>query len=130
MTTFLLDTTVVIDHLRWEVGVRDRLLAAWQRGDDLAVSAVTIAEVTRGARPPEARATRRLLDRLTFLATSREAARRAGDYQRRLAEAGVTLHTADALIAGTARAHGAVLVTDNLRDFPMADLRVLPPERL
>lgn len=37
---------------------------------------------------------------------------------------GRTIHTADARVAGTARSHGAVLVTHNLSDFPMRDLRV------
>jgi hypothetical protein len=40
-----------------------------------------------------------------------------------------TLHIADALVAGTARAHGAILITDDVGDFPMRDIRVesLPP---
>jgi len=37
---------------------------------------------------------------------------------------------ADALIAGTARAHGAVLVTANTRDFSMPDVDVKRPEEL
>jgi hypothetical protein len=31
-------------------------------------------------------------------------------------------------VAGTARTHGAVLVTDNLTDFPMRDIRVVEPD--
>jgi hypothetical protein len=56
--------------------------------------------------------------------STREAATRAGRYQADRARRGRTIHTPDALIAGTARAHGAVLVTDNLDDFPMRDVRV------
>jgi len=40
---------------------------------------------------------------------------------------GVTLHTADALVAGTARAHGAILLTDNEADLPVRVLRVVRP---
>lgn len=50
--------------------------------------------------------------------------------QRTLGARGVTLHTPDALIAGTARAHGATVVTDNVSDFPMAEVRVLTPEQV
>jgi predicted nucleic acid-binding protein len=39
----------------------------------------------------------------------------------------VTIQTADALVAGTARAHGAILLTDNVRDFPMIDIKVAAP---
>ncbi len=69
-----------------------------------------------------------LLDGLTVLETGREAARRAGRYQARFAARGRTIHTPDALIAGTARAHGAVLVTHNVSDFPMHDIRVERPD--
>lgn len=87
---------------------------------------VNVAEVERGIRPRERKAVSALLKRLDYLDTSREAAMRAGRYQSTFAQRGVTIHTPDALIAGTARAHGAVLVTDNVEDFPMHDVRVEP----
>lgn len=64
------------------------------------------------------------MERLEFFETTMEAATRAGRYQAALQKKGRTLHTTDALVAGTARAYGAVLVTDNLADFPMADIKV------
>jgi predicted nucleic acid-binding protein len=103
--------------------VTDHLLDLIRAGHTLATSAVNVAEIHRGARPNERRATTALLDRLTFLATTIEAARRAGTYQRDFAAKGITIHTADALIAGTARTHGAVVMTDNRKDFPMRDVR-------
>lgn len=68
-----------------------------------------------------------LLARLNFLETTREAANRAGRYQADFAGRGITIHTADALVAGTARAHGSILITDNIDDFPMPDVRVQAP---
>ena len=50
-----------------------------------------------------------------------------GRYQADFASKGRTIHTPDALIAGTARAHGAVLLTHNFDDFPTSDLRVEIP---
>jgi predicted nucleic acid-binding protein len=89
---------------------------------------VNIAEVIRGTRPNERRAVENLLERLSLLETTREAATRAGRYQADFSRRGVPIHTADALIAGAARAHGSILVTDNVDDFPMKDVRVqLPP---
>jgi predicted nucleic acid-binding protein len=67
------------------------------------------------------------MNRLQFLETTREAAVRAGRYQADFARRGRTIHTADALIAGTARAHGAILLTDDVRDFPMRDVEVQAP---
>ena len=51
---------------------------------------------------------------MRFLETTREAATTAGRFQAEFARRGVTIHTADALVAGTARAHGAILLTDNV----------------
>jgi len=124
VTTYLLDTTVLVAHLRGETAVTDRLLDLVREGHALATSAVNVAEIHRGALPRERRAVTALLDRLGFLPTTIEAAWRAGVYQRELAVRGVTIHTPDALIAGTARAHGAVVMTDNRKDFPMRDVRV------
>lgn len=67
------------------------------------------------------------MERLRFLETAREAAVRAGRYQAAFEKRGRTIHTADALVAGTARAHGAILLSDNVRDFPMTDLKVEAP---
>lgn len=130
MTRYLLDTTVLIAHLRGDETVAQQLLSLLRRGDVLCVSCVTIAEIERGLRPAERRAAESLLDRMDFLPTTREAAERTGRYQADWARKGRTLHVADALVAGTARAHGAVLVTDNVADFPMKDIRVTRPEDL
>ncbi len=93
----------------------------------LGTSCVNVAEVHRGVRPKEGRAVDLLLSRLRYLETTREAATRAGRYQAELGRKGVTLHAADALVAGTARAHGAIVLTDDVRDFPMRDVRVEAP---
>lgn len=99
-------------------------------GHTLATTCVNLAEVERGLRPRERARTREFLDRLRFLPTDREAARRAGRYQADWARRGRTIHTADALIAGTVRAYGAVLLTHNTDDFPMRDVRVEHPDEL
>lgn len=103
-----------------------RLLA---EGHHLATSCVNIAEIERGIRPGERQATVHLLARLRFLETTREAAARTGRYQREWQRRGHTIHMADALVAGTARAHGAIILTDNVKHFPMLDIRVISPPR-
>jgi predicted nucleic acid-binding protein len=127
LSIYLLDTTVLIDHLRGVNAVTERLLALLAAGHSLGTSCVNVAEVERGAREKERKAAKHMIERLRYLETTREAAARAGRYQRQLQQRGQTLQTADALVAGTARAHGAILVTDNTRDFPMRDIRVEAP---
>lgn len=127
MTRYLLDTTVLIAQLRGDQDVADLLLSLIRRGDSLCVSCVNVAEVERGLQSKERRAAEVLLDRLEFLSTTKEAAARAGRYQADWARKGKTLHLADALVAGTARAHGAAVLTDNVADFPMKDVPVVRP---
>ena len=125
----MLDSTVLIGYLRDTPSIASGLRERLGDGHTLATTCVNLAEVERGLRPRERRRAAAFLDGLRFLITDREAARRAGRYQAEWAKRGRTIHTADALIAGTARAHGAVLLTHNLDDFPMRDLRVEAPDQ-
>jgi predicted nucleic acid-binding protein len=124
----VLDSTVLIGYLRDTPSIGSGLRRRLSEGNTLATTCVNLAEVERGLRPRERRRAAAFLDALRFLVTDREAARRAGRYQAEWAKRGRTIHTADALVAGTARAHGAVLLTHNLDDFPMRDLRIEVPE--
>jgi len=127
LTKYVLDTTVLIAHLRGDGDVTEALLRLLAAGHLLGTTCVNIAEIERGLRPRERKHVQTLIDRLGFFDTTREAALRAGRYQADWARRGRTIHTPDALVAGTARAHGAVLMTDNLDDFPMRDVRTRPP---
>ena len=127
MSLYLLDTTVLIDHLRGVSAVSERLLGLLADGHSLGTSCVNVAEVERGARDRERKAAKQLIDRLRYLETTREAAVRAGRYQTEFQQRGRTLQTEDALVAGTARAHGAILLTNDIRDFDLPDIRVEAP---
>lgn len=118
---------MLIAHLRGDDAVTGLLLDLLADRHSLGTSCVNVAEVERGIRPRERKRAIQLLARLRFLETTREAAARAGRYQADFDKRGVTIHTADALVAGTARAHGAILLTDNVRDFPMRDVKVEAP---
>ncbi len=104
------------------------MLRLLSRRDTLATSCVNLAEIEAGVRQRERRRAEAVLSRLRFLVTTPEAAYRAGRYQADWARRGHTIETPDALVAGTARAYGAVLVTHNTDDFPMRDLRVVRPD--
>jgi predicted nucleic acid-binding protein len=127
LTVYVLDSTVLIGFLRDTPPIASDLLQRFGAGHTLATTCVNIAEVERGLQPGERQRASAFLDRLRFLVTGPEAARRAGRYQAEWAARGRTIHTPDALIGATARAYGAVLLTHNVADFPMHDLRVEVP---
>lgn len=119
--TTLLDTTVVIDLLRGSPAIRARLETV---ADRFLISAITVDEVLAGMRSHEEAATSKLLDALPVASVARAEATVSGDWRRQYRARGVTIKRGDALIAACALLRGATLATANVRDFPMAELRV------
>ena len=81
VSIYLLDTTVLIDHLRGSTRVTGFLASLLSQGHWLAMSCVTVAEIEAGVLSADRKATSRLLSRFGFLPTTREAAVRAGRYR-------------------------------------------------
>jgi len=114
----LLDTNFVIGLLRGAVSYWDYL-------DELlesalpSLSAITRAEILAGCHPDEEGATRALLDSFLTIPIDVAIADLAGRYVYQFARRGVTVHLEDALIAATTVRDGLVLVTGNVRHFPM-----------
>jgi len=129
MSTFLLDTSVIIDALN---NKRDRaalLLGLVESGHLLDCCPINITEVYAGMRPNEAVATGEFLASLRYIPIEPEAARLAGELKREHARKGITLNLGDAIIAAAAIHNELTLLTDNIRDFPMKGLSVYPLPR-
>jgi predicted nucleic acid-binding protein len=114
----LVDSDVLIAHLRGFEAARDWLIAARKNGP-LAISVVSIAELTGGMRSAERREVWRLLGSFRAEPATEIIARRAGEMIRRyhLSHTGIGL--GDYLIAATADVTGAQRATLNTRHFPM-----------
>lgn len=123
---YLLDTNIIIDAINRRRG-RDLFINdVLPRNDSLACCAINLIEVYSGLRPHESERTRKFFDRLECYPITHSIGIQAGmirnDYQRR----GITLSLPDATIAAVALAHDLTLVTDNVKDFPMPELRLYP----
>jgi len=118
---FLLDTNVVSDFVRGESVVASRLRAT--RPEEIAVSSVTVMEITYGLAlaPARARWLRPVIDALLgaveLLPLSVEDARAAGAVRAALRRRGRPVGPYDLLLAGCALARGLVFVTANSREF-------------
>ena len=117
----LVDSDVLIRHLRGDERAQDWLLETRGAGEVLAVSVVTVAEILGGMRSAERRDVRRLLDTMPCLLADQQVGERAGEYRRRYRRSHAAIGTPDYLIAATASIHGAALATLNVRHFPMFD---------
>ena len=125
MVRYLLDTDAIIDYLTGIQTSVSLIRNFHQRGDLLCVCDVVIAEVYAGLRPQDRGKVQRLLNAFCFLPTGPEAAQQAGEWRYVYARQGITISTTDVLIAATAHAHGATVVTGNIEDYPMSEVSVL-----
>ena len=117
--TLLLDTSVLIEHLRGNVAARQALAAAVEDGERLAASVVVKIEVLAGMRPAEEPKTRRLLDVLDWLPVDDDIAERASLLASRYLPSHPGVDPVDHIIAATVELHKAVLWTRNIKHFPM-----------
>ncbi|HEX5396210.1 MAG TPA: type II toxin-antitoxin system VapC family toxin [Candidatus Limnocylindria bacterium] len=124
----LVDTSVLIDHLRGRRAAVDLLLDAVTRGDELWAVVLSRSEVLRGMRAGEAPRTMRLLSSLSWLDVTPEIADRAGEIGRRYRRSHPGIDLVDLVIAAATEAMPARLLTLNVKHFPMlVDLE--PPYR-
>jgi predicted nucleic acid-binding protein len=126
VATLLLDTSVLIDVLNGKHG-RDLLLERLlTEGHLLACCSVNVTEVFAGVRPKEQARTEAFLRSLEFFEITWEIARQAGLLKREWARKGVTLSVSDVTIAALAITRDLALLTDNVRHYPMREIRFNP----
>ncbi len=129
MASYLLDTDAVIDYVAAIPDSVSLIRGLFERGDALCVSAVVVAEVYSGLAPAATDRVQPFLEACTFLPTGYEEARQAGRWRHDFARRGIALSTTDMLVAATAVAYRAAIVTGNAKDYPMEGVTVVPLPR-
>lgn len=130
--TVILDTSVLIDHLRGDPRARRLVKALDGRGETLSASVLTKVELFAGMRPAEHAQTRRLIEAVNWLDVDDDLGERAGALAARFLRSHPGIELVDYVIAATAERLGADLLTRNRRHFPMfpalSDPYAAPPE--
>ena len=122
MATYLLDTNIIIDAVNGKKGRNASLIGLAEEGHTLACCPVNVAEVYAGLRPKEEARTAALLQSLQFFPITFPVAELAGRLKCDHARKGKTLSISDTMIAAVALHYRLTLITDNAKEFPMADL--------
>jgi len=117
---FLLDTNTLVYFFKGQGRVAERLLAT--PPGEVAISAVSVYEIEVGTAKSAQQGKRRIqfdtfLAVVSVLPFDRPSARAAATLRAELERRGRPIGPLDNLIAGTALAHGATLVTRNTREF-------------
>jgi predicted nucleic acid-binding protein len=125
MSRFLLDSDVIIWHLRGQKEVTE-MLKDLQRFGLPACSALSVLEVQLGVKKGEEEKTDRFLRSLKVFDVNREIANKAAQLIREYRATGVTIDLPDAVIASTCILHDLALVTYNTKHYPIPELKFHP----
>lgn len=117
----LVDSDVLIAHLRGISQAEEWLLRSRHETGRLAVSSVSVAEVAGGMPSHEKRQVTRLLSSLEVFPVTEQVAWKAADLMRSYRRSHSAIGLSDYLIAATAATAGLQLATLNIRHFPMFD---------
>lgn len=117
----LVDTSVIVDHLRGN-SAATALFEKWVEDEEsLVASELTRFELLAGMRPDEQARLEALFSVLVWVPVAEQVSRHAGAFARDHRRSHSGIGAVDYLLAGTAKALGADLMTTNVRHFPMFD---------
>ena len=102
----LVDSDVLIEHLRGKADAQDWLVQARQSSGPLAISVVTITEIAGWMRSPERREVMRLLGSMLRFEVTEQVAWRASTLMREYRKSHSGIGLGDYLIAATALTRG------------------------
>lgn len=122
LANYLLDTTAIIDYLRDKNNIPVLLEKLCLEGGLLGCCPVNIVEVYEGMRDKEKATTEEFLNSLECCSITREIGILAGEFKKKYSQKGITLSTADVLIAATAIKNRLTLVTNNAKHFPQKEI--------
>jgi predicted nucleic acid-binding protein len=125
MARFLLDTDAIVDYINQRAEITALLQRLTSQEETLCVCTVVLAEVYSGLAERQQSRAFELFAISEYLPASEAIARQAGSWRYAYARRGFQLSTTDCLVAATAQAFDATIVTANVRDYPMPEVSVV-----
>ena len=123
---FLLDTDILIWAIRGRKDVVEALQGLKELGAT-SVSAVSVGEIYQNVFPSELTETEDFLLGHEIYLVDYKVAKQAGLYRREYIKMVAKLSLDDCFIAATAKLNDLMLLTMNIRHFPMKDIDVASP---
>jgi predicted nucleic acid-binding protein len=124
--SLLIDSDVLIDHLRKEKQALRFLAAELEKISLIFVSVISRVEILAGIRKGEDAIVNSLFEILTPVNVDISIADRAGEYLRKYSRSH-SMSIGDALIAATSKEMSLTLITRNVKHYPMKDITIINP---
>lgn len=121
-----MDSSALIDWLNGVLPVARLFQRLVKEGHTLAACSISVAEVYSGLAEDEWPIADPVIDAFEYWDIEPSTTKRAGLYRYLYARRGRPLSVPDTLMAALAVARDATLITSNVRDFPMPELRIEP----
>jgi predicted nucleic acid-binding protein len=116
---WLLDTAILIDHLRGNAACTAWMAREISNGSSLLSLTIVRTEILAGMRPNEAKPTHALFAAIEWRDVTIPFADRAGTLARKYLRSHSGIDTVDFLLAAAALELGATLATRNVKHYPM-----------
>lgn len=126
MAGYLIDTDILVDHLRGSKKATEALHLLYMEGEPLFSSVICEAEIFANIRGNERETAESVFRYIKSLPVDSQIARQAGSYRQRFRKSH-QVQIPDALIAATAKLNQAKLVTRNKKHYPMPDVKLKTP---
>jgi len=125
VTTYLLDSDIIIDYLAKRESTVALIEKIIQLDELPAVSVLTEIEVKVGLKDNQIPKINKFFDALTIIPVTNDIAQLAIEFIRSFSKKGKVLHLVDTCIAATALSNNLILITNNKKDYPMGELKLL-----
>lgn len=123
---YLLDTDVLIWVLRGKKEIIEKV-SDLKNKSSLGISVISSAEIYKNIFPSELTTTEDYLQQHIIFDVDQKIAKMAGLYWKQYSRQLKNLSLTDCLIAGTANVNNLILVSLNIKHFPMKDIQLLNP---
>ncbi len=123
---FLPDTNALISYFEGKEPDKNFLTELIAK-EELFISPVVVAELRPRTNTDDQKKLNDLIGSGTVIPIDLEIGFMAGQYREQFSKKTKKVYLLDCLIAATCKAHDLALITNNLKDYPMKDIKIIKP---
>ncbi len=124
---FLPDSNILIRFFRQE-SAETEFLKEHLKAGIMYISPVVIGKIVSKASSLELEQFEQLISYWPIIPVDKEIAIVAGNYRKQIVSKTKKVYLLDCFLAATCKVHNLTLVTNDLKDYPMKDIKIIKPD--